>query len=78
MTVAAGVPRSDAGGAWATGSEVSRWSYVFAPIRNGDVESWIEFVKRAGFANLHFNSSWTDCLGHNPVNRRAFPAGSTR
>ena len=75
MTVAAEVPRSDAGGAWAMGSEVSRWSYVFATIRNGDVESWIEFVKRAGFANLHFNSSWTDCLGHNPVNRRAFPGG---
>ena len=75
MTVAAGVPRSDAGGAWAAGSEVSRWSYVFASIRNGDVESWIDFVKRAGFANLHFNSSWTDCLGHNPVNKAAFPGG---
>ena len=75
MTVAAGVPRSDAGGAWATGSEVSRWSYVFAPIRNGDVECWIDFVKRAGFANLHFNSSWTDCLGHNPVSKWAFPGG---
>ena len=75
MTVAAGVPRSDAGGAWATGSEVSRWSYVFATIRNGDVESWIDFVKRAGFANLHFNSSWTDCLGHNPVSKWAFPGG---
>ena len=75
MTVAAGAPRSDAGGAWAMGSEVARWSYVFATIRNGDVESWIEFVKRAGFANLHFNSSWTDCLGHNPVSKWAFPDG---
>ena len=75
MTVAAGAPRSDAGGAWATGSEVSRWSYVFAPIRQGDVECWIDFVKRAGFANLHFNSSWTDCLGHNPVSKTAFPGG---
>ena len=75
MTVAAGVPRSDSGGAWAMDSEVSRWSYVFATIRNGDVESWIDFVKRAGFSNLHFNSSWTDCLGHNPVNKWAFPKG---
>ena len=75
MTVAAGVPRSDAGGAWSMDSDVARWSYVFTSVVNGDIDSWIEFVKRAGFANLHLNSSWTDCLGQCPVNRRAFPGG---
>ena len=75
MTVAAGAPTSDAGGARSIGSEVSRWSYVFAPVVNGDIDYWIDFVKRAGFQNIHINSSWTDCLGHNPVNKRAFPGG---
>lgn len=75
MTVAAGVPRSEAGGAWSMDSEVARWSYVFTAVRNGDIDSWIEFVKRAGFANLHLNSNWTDCLGQCPINKRAFPGG---
>ena len=75
MTRAAGAPASDCGGANSMGSEVARWSYVFAPIVNGDVDYWIDFTKRAGFSIIHFNSSWTDCLGHCPVNRRAFPDG---
>ena len=57
------------------GSEVSRWSYVFAPVRNGDIDYWIDFVKRGGFADIHINSSWTDCLGHCPVSKLAFPGG---
>lgn len=75
MTVAAGVPRSDCGGAWSMDSEVARWSYVFANVRNGDIDYWIDFVRRAGFSNIHLDSSWTDCLGHCPVNRRQFPGG---
>ena len=75
LTIAAGAPRSDSGGAWAMESEVARWSYVFAPVWGGDIDYWIEFVKRAGFSLIHLNSSWTDCLGHCPVNRRAFPGG---
>ena len=75
LTIASGAPRSDSGGAWAMESEVARWSYVFAPVWGGDIDYWIEFVKRAGFSLIHLNSSWTDCLGHCPVNRRAFPGG---
>ena len=75
MTVAAGVPRSDCGGAWSMGSEVSRWSYVFVPLRSGNVDYWIDFVTRSGFADIHISSDWTSCLGHYPVNRRNFPDG---
>lgn len=75
MTVAAGVPRSDSGGAWSMDSEVARWSYVFTDVRNGDIDSWIDFAKRPGFANLHISSSWTSCLGQYPVNKHAFPGG---
>ena len=75
MAKAAGVPTSDCGGPWSMGSEVSRWSYVFAPVVRGDVDYWINFTKRAGFSLIHFNSTWTSCLGHYPVNRNAFPGG---
>ena len=75
MTVAAGVPRSNSGGAWSMDSEVSRWSYVFAPIEKGDVDYWIEFVKRGGFSNIHINSGWTSILGEYEVSRWMFPGG---
>ena len=75
MTIAAGAPRSDSGGAWSMDSEVSRWSYVFTSVQKGDIDSWIDFVKRSGFSNLHINSSWTSCLGHCPVSKAAFPGG---
>ncbi len=75
MTVESGAPRGDSGGAWSIGSEASRWSYVFASVVGGDIDSWIEYVKRAGFANLHIDSRWTDCRGQYPVSRRAFPGG---
>ncbi|MBQ2631806.1 MAG: LamG domain-containing protein, partial [Kiritimatiellae bacterium] len=75
MIIAAGVPRSDSGGAWSMDSEVARWSYVFTSVRNGDIDAWIDFVKRSGFSNLHINSSWTSCLGHCPVSKTAFPGG---
>ena len=75
MTIAAGVPRSDSGGAWSMDSEVARWSYVFAPIENGDVDYWIEFVKRAGFSLIHINSNWTPILGEYQVSKRMFPGG---
>ena len=74
MTVAAGAPRSDCGGAWSMGSEVSRWSYVFASVQNGDVDYWIDFVRRGGFANIH-NQSWTSLLGPYPIRKGAFPGG---
>ena len=74
MTLAAGAPRSDSGGAWSMESEVARWSYVFAHVRNGDIDYWIDFVKRAGFSNIH-NESWASLLGHYPVNKNAFPGG---
>ena len=75
MTVAAGVPRSDCGGAWSMGSEVARWSYVFVSLHSDNVDYWIDFVKRSGFANIHISSDWTSCLGHCPINRRNFPEG---
>ena len=75
MTIAAGVPQSDCGGAWSIGSEQSRRSYVFSEVVGGDVDYWIDFVKRGGFSLIHLRSSWTDCLGPYTVNRRAFPGG---
>ena len=75
MTVAAKVPRSDCGGAWSMGSDQSRRSYVFASVRKGDIDYWIDFVKRGGFSIIHLWSSWTDCLGPYPISKREFPGG---
>lgn len=75
MTVAAGVPRSDCGGAWSLGSEQARRSYVFASVRDGDIDWWIDLVKRGGFSIIHLGSEWSDCLGPYPVRKRAFPGG---
>ncbi len=74
MTFAAGAPQSDAGGAWSMESDVARWSYVFASVHNGDIDYWIDFVKRSGFSNIH-NSSWSAMLGHYPIRKGAFPGG---
>ena len=74
MTVEAGVPRSDCGGAWSMESEVARRSYVFATVQKGDIDYWIDFVRRAGFSIIH-NQSWTSLLGPYPIRAGAFPDG---
>ena len=75
MTKAVGAPQSDCGGAWSMDSDVARWSYVFSPVRKGDIDYWISFVKRGGFSTIHLNSNWTDMLGEYTVNPAAFPGG---
>ena len=76
MTKAAGVPRSDCGGAWSMGSEQSRRSYVFASIQDGDIDYWIDLARRSGFSIIHINDySWSGLLGPYPINPKAFPGG---
>lgn len=75
MTVAADAPRSDCGGAWSLGSEQARRSYIFASVRNGDIDYWIDLAKRGGFSIIHLGSEWSDCLGTYPVRKSAFPGG---
>jgi len=75
MTIAAKAPRSDCGGAWSMGAEQSRRSYVFADVQNGDIDYWIDFVKRGGFSIIHISSSWADCFGPYTINRTCFPGG---
>ncbi len=75
MTEAAGVPQSDCGGAWSIGSEPARRSYVFARIKGGDVDYWIDLARRSGFIDLHFCTSWAQSLGDYPVHPSAFPDG---
>ena len=76
MTIAAGVPRSDCGGAWAMESEQARKSYVFASVADGDIDYWIDLARRSGFSIIHINDySWSGLLGPYPINPKAFPGG---
>ena len=75
MTVAAGVPRSDCGGAWSLGSEAGRWNYVFARIKRDDVDYWIDLARRSGFLDLHLNESWGSCWGDYEIRKEVFAGG---
>ena len=75
MTVAAGVPQSDCGGAWSLGSAPGRWNYVFARIKRDDVDYWIDLARRSGFLDLHLNESWGSCWGDYEIRKEIFAGG---
>ncbi len=77
MTMAAGVPSSKAGGAWAIGSEDSRRSYLFARMAKPveDAPYYIALAELGGFQILHFTSDWAGTLGHYKLRAKRYPEG---
>lgn len=75
MTIEAGVPRTDAGGAWSLGSEGARRSYLFATVLPNKTDWWIDLAERGGFSILHFTSDWTSGYGHYPLRPEYYPNG---
>lgn len=75
MTIEAGVPRTDAGGAWSLGSEGARQSYLFATVLPGLTDWWIDLAERGGFSILHFTSDWSSGYGHYSLRPEYYPNG---
>ena len=75
MTVASGFPHTAAGGAWATGSEQCRGSYLNANVTAENVDDFIFAARLGGFDVVHFRENWYAHLGHYPVNTNDFPRG---
>ena len=75
MTVAAGVPHTTAGGAWALESDGARASYLNADVSEESLDDWIDLAERGGFGVLHFRERWYACRGHYPVNTNDWPSG---
>lgn len=75
MTVEAGVPRTDAGGAWSLGSEGARQSYLFATVLPNTTDWWIDLAERGGFSILHFTSDWSTGYGHYALRPEYYPNG---
>lgn len=75
MTIAAGVPHTDSGGAWALGSEQCRGSYMHIDVTADIVDDAIAAALRGGFDVIHFREHWYSCRGHYPVNTNDWPNG---
>ena len=53
MTLEAGVPRSDCGGAWSLGAEANRCSYLISDaVRADNVDEWLAFLRRTGVKDI--------------------------
>lgn len=77
MTLEAGVPHTDAGGAWSLGSDGARRSYLFGTVIPRTTDCWIDLAERGGFSILHFTQDWAECLGHYAVRREFYPNGAS-
>ena len=75
MTVASGFPHSTSGGAWSTGSEQCRGSYLNANVTADSVDDFIAVALLGGFDVVHFRENWYAWRGHYPVNTNDFPRG---
>ena len=75
MTIAAGVPHSTAGGAWALSSDQCRGSYMNINVTAATVDDAIALALRGGFDVVHFREHWYSCRGHYPVNTNDWPNG---
>ena len=78
MTVDAGLPHSDCGGAWALGAERTRSSfYMVRDPRADTMEDWIDCAKLCGCTTLHLDWWWqrSEGEGHYPVATNRFPRG---
>jgi len=69
-----GLPKSPLGGPWAVEAEENRGSYIFADPSARDAELWIDLVRRAGAAYLHF-SGWYEKRGSYEPRKNLFPRG---
>ena len=74
MTIAAGAPHSNNGGAWAMDSDEARRSYFFISPLPWEMDRMISLAYRGGFSILHYGS-WAETLGHYEPRRRQFPNG---
>lgn len=75
MTVEAGVPRTDCGGAWSEGAEANRNSYLFAAFMDyASLDDWIRLLDKAGCSMLHFHL-WWKTRGSYDVSPACFPGG---
>lgn len=74
MTLFAGVPHSESGGAWSLDAPANRRAYLFAPLTEATVDGWIDLAERAGISILHL-TGWWKWLGHYPVDETRFPGG---
>lgn len=75
MTVAAGVPHSDKGGAWALGAPDNRRSYWMAwGVGAFTADDEIELCRRGGFKTLHFDRFF-DTYGNYSLRKKDYPNG---
>ena len=75
MTIAANVPHTDKGGAWALGAPDNRRSYLMAwGVGEAICDDYIELCRRGGFGTLHFDQFWRS-YGHYEPRTDAFPNG---
>ena len=75
MTKASGAPWSEAGGAWAQGSEACRGSYLFTTSMDyPSVDDWIALAERGGFDLVHFHV-WWKLYGSYEIDTDCFPGG---
>lgn len=75
MTVAAGAPRSPAGGAWSLEAPENRGSYLFSTLMDvGSAGDWIELGERGGVTTMH-PYAWWENYGLYEINTNLFPRG---
>ena len=74
MTIAAGVPVNECGGAWSLDSAANRGSYLQPIMEASAVDRWIDLAERGGFTTIHLRR-WMETLGHYEPNKKLFPNG---
>ena len=75
MTVAAGAPRSPAGGAWSLEAPENRGSYLFSTLMDvGSAGDRIELGERGGVTTMH-PYAWWENYGLYEINTNLFPRG---
>ena len=74
MTIAAGVPVNECGGAWSLGAAANRGSYLQPVMESKAVDRWIDLAERGGFTTIHLRQ-WMETLGHYEPKRSLFPGG---
>lgn len=77
VELAAGLPSPHLGGVWNKESDEINRSYLFITSMGlDDVDMVIDFARKCGFSTILIGQeSWSESLGHYPVNRKRFPNG---
>ena len=74
MTLVAGVPVNECGGAWSMGAAVNKGSYLQPIMKASAVDRWIDLAERGGFTTIHLRR-WMDTMGHYEPRRDLYPKG---